>query len=156
MSATLSFPLFITRSHACRNKPFNIHTYANMLTLKQFSTHRAIRVHTCAKAVAENLNITYIESVGGSCSIASIATVPLAWWLGVRLRSGGPEVDPRFSCQGSSRTRGRVVPGVESYQGSSRTSDRLVRRWLPCQAPGVTGSALGLVGQVSVYCDWVR
>ena len=29
-------------------------------------------------------------------------------------------------------------------------------QWLPCQAPGVLGSALGLVGPVSVYCDWVR
>ena len=29
-------------------------------------------------------------------------------------------------------------------------------QWLPCQAPGVMGSALGLVGLVSVYCDWVR
>ena len=27
---------------------------------------------------------------------------------------------------------------------------------LPCQAPGVIGSVLGLVGPVSVYCDWVR
>ena len=27
--------------------------------------------------------------------------------------------------------------------------------WLPCQAPGVIGSALGLVAPVSVYCDWV-
>ena len=29
-------------------------------------------------------------------------------------------------------------------------------QWLPCQAPGVIGSVLGLVGTVSVYCDWVR
>ena len=29
-------------------------------------------------------------------------------------------------------------------------------RWLSCQTPGVRGSVLGLVGQVSVYCDWVR
>ena len=29
-------------------------------------------------------------------------------------------------------------------------------QWLPCQAPGVIGSALGLVSLVSVYCDWVR
>ena len=28
--------------------------------------------------------------------------------------------------------------------------------WLPYQPPGVIGSALGLVGPVSVYCDWVR
>ena len=34
--------------------------------------------------------------------------------------------------------------GAESYH------------WVPCQAPGVTGSVLGLVGLVSVYCDWVR
>ena len=27
---------------------------------------------------------------------------------------------------------------------------------LPCQAPGVIGSVLGLVGPVSVHCDWVR
>ena len=26
----------------------------------------------------------------------------------------------------------------------------------PCQAPGVITSVLGLVGPVSVYCDWVR
>ena len=29
-------------------------------------------------------------------------------------------------------------------------------QWLPFQAPGVIGSALGLVGPVSVHCDWVR
>ena len=32
----------------------------------------------------------------------------------------------------------------------------LALQWLPCQALGVIGSALGLVGPVSVYCDWVR
>ena len=25
----------------------------------------------------------------------------------------------------------------------------------PCQAPGVIGSVLGLVGPMSIYCDWV-
>ena len=29
-------------------------------------------------------------------------------------------------------------------------------QWLPCQAPGIIVSALGLVGPLSVYCDWVR
>ena len=33
---------------------------------------------------------------------------------------------------------------------------KLVLQWLPCQAPGIIGSALGLVGLVSVFCDWVR
>ena len=42
--------------------------------------------------------------------------------------------------------------------GSSHTSDLEIGtalQWLPCQAPGIIGSALGLVG-LSVYCDWVR
>ena len=33
---------------------------------------------------------------------------------------------------------------------------KLVLQWLPCQAPGIIGSVLGLVSPVSVYCDWVR
>ena len=30
---------------------------------------------------------------------------------------------------------------------------KLALQWLPCQAPGVIGSVLALVGPVSVYCD---
>ena len=41
---------------------------------------------------------------------------------------------------------GRVIP----------VTLKLALQWLPCQAPGIIGSALGLVGPVSVYCDWVR
>ena len=33
---------------------------------------------------------------------------------------------------------------------------KMALQWLPCQAPGVIGSALRVVGPVSVYCDWVR
>ena len=33
---------------------------------------------------------------------------------------------------------------------------KLALQWLPCQAPGVIGSVLGLVGPVLVYCEWVR
>ena len=57
---------------------------------------------------------------------------------------------------------GAEDPGVESrlrrdFFGSSHTSDiKLALQWLPCQAPGIIGSAIGLVGTVSVYCDWVR
>ena len=51
-------------------------------------------------------------------------------------------------------------PGFESrdFFGSSHTSDLNIGTpvGLPCQAPGVIGSALGLVGPMSVYCDWVR
>ena len=42
--------------------------------------------------------------------------------------------------------RGRVIP----------VTSKLALQWLPCQASGVIGSVLGLVGPVSVYCDWVR
>ena len=55
--------------------------------------------------------------------------------------------DPGFE----SRLR-RDFSVVESYQW--------LKNWhssgLPCQAPGVIGSALPVVGPVSVYCDWVR
>ena len=40
---------------------------------------------------------------------------------------------------------GRVIP----------VTSKLAFQWLRCQAPGVIGSALGLVSPVSVYCDWV-
>ena len=35
-------------------------------------------------------------------------------------------------------------------------TSKLVPQWLPCQAPGVVWSVLGLVGLVSVYCYWMR
>ena len=41
---------------------------------------------------------------------------------------------------------GRAIPMTQ----------KLALLWLPCQAPGVIGSALGLVGLVSVYCDCMR
>ena len=41
--------------------------------------------------------------------------------------------------------------------GSSHASDlKIGTQWLPCQAFGVIGSALGLISLVSVYCDWMR
>ena len=39
--------------------------------------------------------------------------------------------------------RGRVIP----------VTVKMAPQWLPCQAPDVIGSGLGLVGPVSVYCD---
>ena len=54
-------------------------------------------------------------------------------------------------------------PGFESrlrrdFSGSSHTNDFKIGTpvAIPCQASGIIGSALGLVGPVSVYCDWVR
>ena len=47
---------------------------------------------------------------------------------------------------------------VRIFSGSSHTRDlkHLVLQWLPCQAPGVIGSMMGLVGPVSILFDWVR
>ena len=45
------------------------------------------------------------------------------------------------------------------FSGLSHTSELEIAtplQWLPCQAPGVIGSALGSAGPVSVYCDWVE
>ena len=50
-------------------------------------------------------------------------------------------------------------PGFESHLHWDRVipvTQKLALQWLFCQAPGVIGSALGLVGPVSVHCDWVR
>ena len=57
---------------------------------------------------------------------------------------------------------GAEDPGFEShlrrdFSGSSHTSDLEIGTPVATlQAPGIIGSALGLVGPVSVYCDWVR
>ena len=48
-------------------------------------------------------------------------------------------------------------PGFECrWRWDFSGSSTLAFQWLPCQAPDVLWSALGLVGRVSVYCDWVR
>ena len=52
-------------------------------------------------------------------------------------------------------------PGFEShlsrdFSGSSHTSDlKIGTPVAKLPGPGITGSALGLVGPVSLYCDWV-
>ena len=66
-----------------------------------------------------------------------------------------------FSCSGSSHGKAREfkdssvgvrIPLAMGFSGSSHTSDfKLALQWLPYQAPGIIGSALGLVGPVSVY-----
>ena len=55
--------------------------------------------------------------------------------------SASREEDPGFESR-----LGRDVSGVEPV------TSKLALQWLPSQAPGVTGSVLGLVGPVSVYC----
>ena len=64
--------------------------------------------------------------------------------LGLVVKASAPRAeDPGFD----SRLHGRIFQ-VDSL--------KLALHWLPCQAPGVIGSALGVVGPVSVFCDRVR
>ena len=66
--------------------------------------------------------------------------------LVVKASASGAE-DPGFESRFATGIfPGRVIP----------VTSKLALQWLPCQAPGVIGSALGLVGPASVYCDWVR
>ena len=55
-----------------------------------------------------------------------------------KVRSSNPACDGIFP--------GRVIPATY----------KLALQWIPYQAPGIIGSVLGLVGPVSVYCDWAR
>ena len=57
----------------------------------------------------------------------------------------------------SGRCRVRIPHAPGFFPWSSHANDlKLALQWLPCQEPGGIGSVLGLVGSVSVYCDWVR
>ena len=71
-----------------------------------------------------------------------------------RLSYSGPQFKDRL-VGGRSRVRIPLAPGFCRGRVIPVTS-KLALQWLPCQAPGVIGSALGLVGPVSVYCNWVR
>ena len=64
---------------------------------------------------------------------------------------------PRWSSGKASASRA-VGTRVEPLFAGQDTSDfRFGIKWLPCQAPGVMGSVLGLVGPVSVvYCEESR
>ena len=50
----------------------------------------------------------------------------------------------------------RLRPDFFGVEYVIPVTPKLALQWIPCQAPGVIGSALGLVGPVSVYCEWVR
>ena len=65
--------------------------------------------------------------------------------LVVKASASGAE-DPGFQSRLRRDFPGRVIP----------VSQKLALQLLPCQAPGIIESPLGVVGPVSVYCDWVR
>ena len=75
-----------------------------------------------------------------------------------RLRGSRDLAGPVVRCPPHSSRPGfqsRLIRGA--FSRSSHTGDLpLVLQGIPCQVPGGIGSALGLVGSVSVYCGWVR
>ena len=107
---------------------------------------------------------TVVEDMVDRVSFFAVAVVPRSFSSSLEMRSharvAGPQPEDRLvgpvvkasasraeDPEFESRLR-RDFSGVKAYQ--------LALRWLPCQAPGVIGSVLGLVGPVSVYRDWVR
>ena len=76
--------------------------------------------------------------------------LPDGWFCGINRTED-------LTCTAVDRWRRRRRRSRGSFSGSSRTMTwTLVLQWLPCKAPGVTGSALGLAGPVSVYCGWPK
>ena len=69
-------------------------------------------------------------------------------------------IDQRASLRVDTRETqhpGSIPAGARIFSGSSHTIDlKIGTPVLPCQAPGIIGSVLGLVGPVSVYCDRVK
>ena len=65
-------------------------------------------------------------------------------------------LDVLFRPSKPGRVRVVVLHGG-GLSGLNHISDLTIgTQWLPYQEAGVLGSALGLAGPVSVYCDWVR
>ena len=87
-----------------------------------------------------------MNSSPGSHPLATPAFIPREYvgqWCPLSTRLGRSRVRVPLA---PGCFRGRVIPVTE----------KLPLQWLPCQAPGVIWSSLGLVGPMSVYSDWVR
>ena len=113
---------------------------ALLLSFLSFCSH-----HSFDHTPSPSLSLTLPSSpfVSSSFPHSLLSTASLAKWLRRpprkrKVRTLNPSCDRIF--------QGRVIP----------VTSTLTFQCLPCQAPGVIGSALGLVGPVSVYCDWVR
>ena len=90
--------------------------------------------------------IISVRSLFGSLLLAAFSHYSSSCWPSGRA-SNWRVVDldsiPSFSVD---HFPGRVIP----------LAYRLVLQWLSCHVPGAVGSVLGLVGPVSIYCEWVR
>ena len=113
------------------------------MTLAFFQGHSCIDVKNFGVHFLENftINLKEILYVATACWFVEAPRWPSGKASASRAEDPGFESRLRRDF-----FRGRVIP----------VTSKLALQWLPCQAPGVIGSALGLVGPVSVYCDWVR
>ena len=92
------------------------------------------------------MNSSLYELLSGCRSGMSI--LPLNHLVGLVFKASVPRVeDPGFEP--------RFAVGFFPDRVTPMTY-KMALQWLHGQAPDVIGSALELVGQMSVYCDWVR
>ena len=86
--------------------------------------------------------------------------MPQAFVLGEETKRSVLSVHRLVGLMVKASASGTEDPGFEfrlrrDFSRSSHNSDlKLALQCLHCQAPAIT--VLGLVGPVSVYCDWVR
>ena len=83
----------------------------------------------------------------------------MAEWLRARLESGRHGIKHKLPRHGDNGEEGEGEGEGGEEGGPSRdtlVTFKLVLQYLPCQARGGIVSALGLVGPVSVYCNWLR
>ena len=97
--------------------------------------------------VEETISAAKVAVVCGLWSVGVITLLFADRLVGLVVRRPPREWKiPGSNPAGAGIFLGRVIPVTQN----------LALQWLPCQVPGVKGSALGLVSPVSVCCDWVR
>ena len=107
---------------------------------------------------------TFCCSIYLSCCFQDSISVPLLLFsINIQYTIRTPLLLPPCWPSGKASTSRVEDPRLDSrlhqdfFQGQViPVTSKLALQWLPCKAPGVIWSALGLVGLVSVYCDWVR
>ena len=161
MCKCMCFVFVCVRAHVCAHacmrvycKTLNVISLYLRLSLSDITySHRCPCFSVAFRFGLDNLWLhkayKYKASVLGRAgclsSVASAYNAPPRWPSGKA--SASRAEDPGFeSCLHRDFFRGQVIP----------VTSKLALQWLPCQALGVIGSVLGLVGPGSVYCDWVR
>ena len=124
--------------HCCEARLFSMLT-CQLVPNVNYCQERWSPMHTVAKSVCSPCSLfgcahaPFLKCCSECLLIMLVVADPLVG-LVVKASTSRTE-DSRFESACAGIFRGRVIL---------------------CQAPGAIGSALGLVGPVSIYCDWVR